>query len=76
MKKKVFGAAIFAAVVSVSAWNISRSTSETTLSDVALANVEALAGGETDEEFTAWSGCIATMDFIDCGVHKNAIPKP
>jgi hypothetical protein len=43
MKKKVFCVAMMAAIVSVSAWNISQSTSETTLSDVGLANVEALA---------------------------------
>jgi hypothetical protein len=43
MKKKICGAVIMAAIALVSGWNISRSTSETTLSDVALVNVEALA---------------------------------
>jgi hypothetical protein len=43
MKKKICGAVIMAAIALVSGWNISRSTSETTLSDVAIANVEALA---------------------------------
>jgi hypothetical protein len=47
MKKKICGAVIMAAIALVSGWNISQSTSETTLSDVALVNVEALAEGET-----------------------------
>ncbi|MDR1896344.1 MAG: NVEALA domain-containing protein, partial [Prevotellaceae bacterium] len=40
---KIFGAAIVAAIVLASGWNISRSMNETTLSDMALENVEALA---------------------------------
>jgi hypothetical protein len=43
MNKKILFAAIITATVCVSGWNISRSMNETTLSDVALKNVEALA---------------------------------
>jgi hypothetical protein len=50
MKKKVFGAAILAAIVSVGGWNISRSVNDSALSDVALANMEALANVETPED--------------------------
>jgi hypothetical protein len=43
MKKKFYSAAVLAAMVSVGGWNISRSVNDSALSDVALANVEALA---------------------------------
>jgi hypothetical protein len=46
MKKKILGVAIVAAIALVSGWNISQSMSEVALSDVSLANVEALADGE------------------------------
>jgi hypothetical protein len=56
MKKKIFGLAIVATLVLGSGWNISQSMSEVALSDVSLANVEALADEMTDEQFSA-IGC-------------------
>ncbi|GHV65406.1 hypothetical protein FACS1894199_06010 [Bacteroidia bacterium] len=47
MKKKVLGVAIVAAIVLVSGWNVSQNKSEAILSDVTLANVEALAQTES-----------------------------
>jgi hypothetical protein len=49
MKKKILGVAIVAAIALVSGWNINQSKSDVALSDMALANVEALAeeGGGT-----------------------------
>jgi hypothetical protein len=67
MKKKIL---LLAAVVTVSAaagWNFSQNRSETVLSDVALANVEALAE-ESSEEFTDATGCIACWDNHNCRV--------
>jgi uncharacterized alpha/beta hydrolase family protein len=46
MKKRIFGLAIVAAIALVSGWNISQSKSEVAMSDMALANVEALADTE------------------------------
>lgn len=46
MKKKLFSIIIVAAVAAAAAWNYNQSSNEVTLSDVALSNVEALAGGE------------------------------
>jgi hypothetical protein len=49
--KKIAGAVIVAAIVLIAGWNVIQSMSEVTLSDVAMANVEALAqesGGQND----------------------------
>jgi hypothetical protein len=44
MKKRIFMSIFMVAVVAIAGWNISQSMSEVALSDVSLANVEALAG--------------------------------
>lgn len=46
MKKKLFGIAIVAIVAAGAAWNVNENKNEVSLSDLALENVEALAGGE------------------------------
>lgn len=47
MKKKNYAAIMIAVVVMFVGYNIYTTQNENTLSDLALANVEALAGGET-----------------------------
>lgn len=46
MKKKIFGVALIAAMAVAAGWNFNQSKNEVELSDLALANVEALARGE------------------------------
>ena len=46
MKKRILSATIIAAVAIVAGWNYQQSENEMELSDLALANVEALADGE------------------------------
>lgn len=46
MKKKILGIAVVAAIALAAGWNYNQSKNETKLNDLALANVEALAGGE------------------------------
>ena len=43
MKKKIFGAALIAAMAITAGWNFCQSQNEMELSDLVLANVEALA---------------------------------
>ena len=43
MKKKIFGAALIAAMAITAGWNFNQSKNETQLSDLTIANVEALA---------------------------------
>ncbi|MDR1339642.1 MAG: NVEALA domain-containing protein [Prevotellaceae bacterium] len=47
MKKKFLASIFVVAVATVAGWNFSQSRSEAALSDVALANLEALAEDET-----------------------------
>lgn len=48
MKKKIFGVAIIAAMALAAGWNFNQSKNEVELSDLALANIEALARYEDD----------------------------
>ena len=73
MKLKIFGAVLFTAIALAAGWNYSQSQNKVELSDLALANVEALAeeecttsvGGScwwTDESYKkccegGWFGC-------------------
>jgi len=43
MKRKIFGAALIAAMALAAGWNFNQSKNEVELSDLVLANVEALA---------------------------------
>ncbi|GHT71950.1 hypothetical protein AGMMS50239_41270 [Bacteroidia bacterium] len=43
MKKKIFGGIAVLAIAAVAAWNVNLSSQSSDMSDVSLANVEALA---------------------------------
>lgn len=72
MKKKFLGAIAFIAITVAAGWNVQQSKQNVELSDLALENVEALASGESIEEFckncvpitstickrTAYDGCL------------------
>ncbi|MDR3142493.1 MAG: NVEALA domain-containing protein [Tannerellaceae bacterium] len=47
MKKKIMSIAFVVAIAVAAVWNFNQSKAEVELSDMALANVEALASGET-----------------------------
>lgn len=65
MKKKIFGAALIAAMALTAGWNFNQSKNETLLSDLAIANVEALASGEVSD--TCFWSC--TFDYnYECHV--------
>ena len=46
MKKRILGAALLVAIAVAAGWNYNQSRNEVPLSDLALANAEALAKGE------------------------------
>ena len=48
MKKKMLGIIAFAAIAVVAGWNYTQNMNNVNLSDLALENVEALAGGEVE----------------------------
>jgi hypothetical protein len=56
MKKKILYVIVVVAIALMAGWNVSRNMSEEALSDMALANVEALAQ-ETNSECP--NGCLA-----------------
>ena len=62
MKKKIFGAVLITAMAVTAGWNFNQSKNEVELSDLALANVEALARyeGQNDRctEFSSFR-CIS-----------------
>lgn len=47
MKRKICGISLIAVIALAASWNFAQSKNEVTLSDVALANVEALANDES-----------------------------
>lgn len=56
MKKKIFGAALIAAMAVAAGLNFNQSKNEVELTDLALANVEALAQGELSSGY-AYKDC-------------------
>lgn len=54
MGKKLFGVIAFVAIAAVAGWNYQQNTNEVELSDLALANVEALAACEQTVGGTCW----------------------
>lgn len=68
MSKKRILSGIFAiAFMTVAGLGVNMSVNhDTTLSDIALTNVEALAQSETSEEFYAATGCHATIENVSC----------
>ena len=66
MGKKIIGVIAFAAIAAAAGWNYQQNTNEVQLSDLALENVEALALGETDDEFYEKTGCYAVWENTTC----------
>ena len=56
MKKKIFGVALIAAMAVAAGWNFNQSKNEVNLTDLTLANVEALARWESQVELQFISG--------------------
>lgn len=48
MKKRILSIAFVAVIVVTAGWNFAQSENKVNLSDLALTNVEALAGGEVE----------------------------
>lgn len=46
MKKRIFGAALLIVIAVTAGWNFNQSKNEVVLSELALANIEAIAQGE------------------------------
>ena len=73
MKRKIFGAALIAAMALAAGWNFNQSKNEVELSDLALANVEALARyeGQNDSQWrtghSSLTGWIAICDSYGVG---------
>ena len=66
MKKIVLRVAFIAAFAMLACYNLYTSQQEIKMSDLAMANVEALAQGESSEDFTAKTCCIAVWDNTSC----------
>lgn len=64
MKKKILGIVVMAAIALTAGWNINQNNNDIQLSDLALDNVEALAGCEVNDwvsgsyYVTIYSGCL------------------
>ena len=72
MKKKIMGAIAFVAIAVAAGWNVQQNNNKVEMSDLTLENIEALASGESIEEFckncvpitstickrTAYDGCL------------------
>ena len=67
MGKKIIGVIAFAAIAAVAGWNYQQNKQEVELSDLALANVEALARGESGrdrcDDFTTMT-CLSKWTYI------------
>lgn len=60
MKKKIIGSVFVVAFAMVAGYNVYRSQKPADMSNVALANVEALASGESDETGTLYGNAAGT----------------
>lgn len=78
MKRKIFGTALIAAMALAAGWNFNQSKNEVELSDLALANVEALARDEGVEIMCGQrQGQCWTTDynrFYNCGEYTMVHP--
>jgi hypothetical protein len=75
-RKKIAGTVIIAAIVLIAGWNMIQSKSDSTLSDVTMVNVEALAISERTGGFPACqknkgSGDMASIPFCVNGSCQN-----
>lgn len=74
MKKKLIGVIVLVAIAVVATWNYNHSKKEINMSDLALANVEALAINEgADWVECYYAGCISTL-WADCWLFDYGIP--
>lgn len=65
MKRKILSAALFVAIAVAAGWNFNQGKNEIKMSELALANVDALAGGENP--YDCPNGCLT--DPGDCYCH-------
>lgn len=68
--KKTFGLLAAVAVVAAAGWSYQQSKQYDGMSELALANVEALATGETDWALCSFYGCIVCWDYT-CTVYSS-----
>lgn len=73
MKRKIFGVALIAAMAVAASWNFNQSKNEVDLSDLALANVEALATPEGGMYECYQGGCRASF-MSECWVYQWGVP--
>lgn len=66
MKKKFIRATFVTAIAMACGINVFNAQKSETLSDIALANVEALAEGETQDQYGSWSCCEAVWEYNKC----------
>ena len=70
--KKFIGIALIAVAALTAGWNFSQSQNEVELTDLALANVEALARGESGKEChtsccqTRYDACLDALHALGC----------
>jgi hypothetical protein len=77
MKRVFFYMMIVAAIAVAAAWNVSQSKSEMALMDVALENVEALAGGENPLDAQIYSVYALSSTSWTCATGgSSACPAP
>ncbi|MCS2892379.1 MULTISPECIES: NVEALA domain-containing protein [Parabacteroides] len=76
MKNKILGVAIIAALTITASWNFQQNQKQTKLSDLTLANVEALASGEdTSGKICFYPGTTTYDEFIPCDAEYPNIGK-
>jgi hypothetical protein len=64
--KKIVLTAAFAALALLAGVTVYQANSRKAVSDLAMANVNALAEGESSEDFTKATGCIAVWEDVTC----------
>lgn len=76
MNKKIFGAVLITAIAFAASWNFHQNKNQTKLSDLALANVEALANGENiSGKICFYQGTTNYDEFIPCDAKYPNIGK-
>lgn len=75
MKKRILKIVFASAFALVAGYSVYASQQKVEMSDLALANVEALANRETGEEFTNATGCVACICDYKCTGKDGKIYK-
>jgi len=70
-KKNIYASITVFAISAMAAFNVNVNTQDNVISDLSLANVEALAS-ETSEEFLKATGCIAVWEVSNCNGYSYA----